>query len=100
MASFESIGLWIEVLLEERNRRQEAFIDPEVARMGELVWLEVFRLKTLKERLGVGMGFCDDSLSVGGAVTGNGRETSKLDLLICGTVFRLSEKPKKERVDG
>ena len=72
--------------------------------MGELVWLEVFRLKRLKERLRVALVSCDDSISVGRGGTGGrgtstiggGRETSRVDLLISGIVFRLSGNPKKE----
>jgi hypothetical protein len=91
-------------LLEERNGRQEDFAGLGVAGTGELVGLEVFRLKRLKERLGLAVWSCDDSLSAGGggaggegaSSIGNCREKSKLELLIGGIVFRLSENAKKE----
>lgn len=66
--------------------------------------VQVFRLKRLKERLGAVWKPCEDNpFSVGGgtgreatSATGNGRETSKLDLAIIGIVFRLSENLNKE----
>lgn len=87
-------------MLEERNRCQDDLTGMGDAGAGEV---QVFRLKRLKERLGVVLGPCDDNpFSVGGtgrevaSAMGNGRDTSKLDLAIIGIVFRLSENLNKE----
>lgn len=91
-------------MLEERNLPQEDLVDFGVNGTGELGWVQVIRLKRLKERLGAVLGSWGGSNSagrggtdgVGDSSLGNEYETSKLDLFIIGIVLRLSGTPKDE----
>lgn len=104
-ASSEVARPWTELLLEERNRGQEDFVDFGIGGTGGMAWVYiVIRLKRLRERLGVVLGSWGGSPSAGGggaggegsSSVGEGQETSKPDLLVIGIDFRLSEIPKKE----